>query len=189
VDSSGQTDIGERFGILIEDVDRLAKRMGGKEVEVQYVHQDSTDYQQITLVALFQYMIGNTDWSVPGLHNIKLISSPEPGARLIPVPFDFDHAGVISTYYAKPDPRLPIESVEERLYRGFWRPVDSLAPELDRFRKAKAAIFSEYEAFPYLKEKVIRRMLKYYDRFYGIINDPKAVEREFIRNCRRSLAE
>ncbi len=51
-----------------------------------------TNIPAFTKMAVSQFMIGNTDWSVPYLQHIKLLSM---NSHEFPysVPYDFDHAG------------------------------------------------------------------------------------------------
>ena len=44
----------------------------------------------------FEYMIGNTDWSVEYLQNIKL-ATVDSNSAPITIPYDFDHAGIVNT--------------------------------------------------------------------------------------------
>ena len=77
---------------------------------------EATDRRQMTMVAIFEYMIGNTDWSVPGNHNVKLIMSTTDSLhRPYAIPYDFDYSGFVNTDYAVPDEQLSIASVRERL--------------------------------------------------------------------------
>ena len=57
------------MGILIEPNQQMAERNGYDIVKIQRVQQESTDRDKITVLSIFQYLIGNTDWSVPALHN------------------------------------------------------------------------------------------------------------------------
>ena len=76
----------------------------------------------MTLVAIFQYMIGNTDFGVSANHNIILMQSAKDStAKPIVVPYDFDYAGFVDAYYAVPNEGLPIENVRQRLYRGYYQ--------------------------------------------------------------------
>ena len=64
-------------------------------------------------MAVFEYLIGNTDWSVSIF--TKLIASDSlslPNA----VPYDFDHAGIVSAPYPKPAEARQLISVRERRY-------------------------------------------------------------------------
>ena len=53
------------------------------------------------MIAIFFYMIGQWDWSVPGLHNISVIvPSNYSGKGLgVALPFDFDLTGVVNPNY------------------------------------------------------------------------------------------
>ena len=121
-DTRGKVKSYSQYGFLIEDVDDMAKRNKCKEVGAPAFHPNLTDKPQMNLVDIFQYLIGNTDWSVPGFHNIKLMR-PKTDSLAPPyvIPYDFDFAGLVNASYASPHEELGITSVKERLYRGFPR--------------------------------------------------------------------
>ncbi len=37
------------------------------------LHPDATNQSETGPMAIFQYMIGNTDWSIPNQHNVKML--------------------------------------------------------------------------------------------------------------------
>src|SRR5256712_1991946 len=123
-DNSGKAKPVTGYGFFIEDDDAMARRAGAQGVEPKGVSQLDTDVEHTGLTAMFEYLIGNTDFSVGGLHNIVLIR--DSAGTVFAVPYDFDWSGVISTSYAVPDPRLRIKSVRERLYRGYCRTPEQL---------------------------------------------------------------
>ena len=182
VDTTGRDDPLARYAILLEAEDALARRLGTTVVEAASVPDPLTEPEHLTLVAVFQYLIGNTDWSIWGLHNITVLR--DTAGTLFGIPYDFDFAGVISAPYASPPPQLPIRSVRERFYRGFCQPDTLLASVLARFRAAQDSIYALYRAVPDLSVGGARQALAYYDAFYRTINDPAAVRREFVRGCR-----
>ena len=103
---------------FIEDEDLMAKRLGGKIMEAvinPYLLQDTAAVRH----DFFQYMIGNTDWSTLAKHNIRILQASS--RAIVPVPYDFDMAGLVDAPYAKVSDLLPISNVRERLYRGFCR--------------------------------------------------------------------
>ncbi|MFW5700837.1 MAG: hypothetical protein ACOCWM_04025 [Cyclobacteriaceae bacterium] len=128
-------------------------------------------------------MIGNTDWSIPGLHNIKLVKA-ELDRPPYAVPYDFDFAGIISVPYAKPLPMLPIKSVKDRLFRGFCRPEGELNEVLEEFRENEEKIYAIYQDFYLLEEKYAQSAMKYIDELFRVIDDQKSVWKEFTRDCR-----
>lgn len=108
------------YGILVEPVKWLAKRTSTKEIETQGIIQNATYRPVLDVMTMFQYLIGNTDWSVPKLHNIKLLYH-DSLTSIIPVPYDFDFCGFVNPPYTKPPEIIPISNVKERYYRGNCR--------------------------------------------------------------------
>ena len=100
----------EKSGFLIEDDDLMAKRVNASVSNKRIWSPDSCDQVATDIFSLFQFMIGNTDWWIHTRHNVDLISLEDQ--KLIPIPFDFDGAGIINTPYAMPSPQLPIVRVE-----------------------------------------------------------------------------
>ena len=54
----------QRYGFVIESQVGLAERIGGHPADVAGVSLQSLDEDQLAAVYIFQYMIGNTDWSL-----------------------------------------------------------------------------------------------------------------------------
>lgn len=195
-DVTGEHEDLTRWGFLIEDDDRLAERVGGRLVSVR-VHPESTDLEQVTLLAVFQYMIGNTDWAVSTLHNTRLVYRAAVGDSLsqagrfeemsramVAVPYDFDFAGLVDTPYATPAPDLNIRSVRQRTYIGFCRSQDELRPVLERFRAREAEIYALFRDSPYLDPDVAEDAVEYLEDFFDDIRTDRDAERAF-RDCLR----
>ncbi len=180
-DSNGGYDTRTKTGFLIESDEQVAARNRAIMVDVAQLHPASMEPGQEALVSLFEFMIGNTDFSTPYFHNAVLVRSEE--GRFLVVPYDFDWSGVVDARYAVPDPRLPIQDVRERIYRGFCRPEVDQAALVKRFNDQKDAIWALYEGVPGLEEGVKKRSLDYYEEFYKILNDPRRYEREVLRTC------
>lgn len=172
-----------KYAFFIEDFKKMAKRNGKITRYDTKVHQDRTIIGKVTKLAIFQYMVGNTDWGVPTLHNIKLISKT-PTSRLITVPYDFDWASLVNAPYAIPNAKLDIQSIHDRLYRGYQRTAEELEFVLREFRMKKDLLYDLYTNCPYLDDKEKERALNYFDEFYEIINNPKSVKSEFIDGAR-----
>jgi hypothetical protein len=183
IDSS-RSDTLERYGFLIESDLELAQRIGAQVFEASHVHDLVTDASYMTLVSVFQYLIGNTDWSVWVRHNIAVLRSTADPNVLFAVPYDFDFSGAVNAPYAAPPPQLPIRSVRERLYRGYCQPESVLAGVLERFRSAKDSIYAAVRTVPDLSERDVRSILDYFDDFFRSL-ERGALQREFTRGCRR----
>ncbi len=86
----------KKYGFLIEDEDMMAERLGG-EINPLRLHPDATNQSETGPMAIFQYMIGNTDWSIPNQHNVKMLQGAS--TRPIAIPYDFDWSGFIAPGY------------------------------------------------------------------------------------------
>jgi len=182
-DPDGDYEARTKTGFLIEDEDQLAARNRGLVAEYQQFHPAAMEPEQDALVALFQFMIGNTDFSTSYFHNAIMIRG-ELGQFLV-VPYDFDWSGVVDARYAVPDPRLGTENVRQRVFRGFCRPSVDAAALAKRFNDQRDAIWALYEGMPGLDEGVKRRSRAYYEDFYEILNDPRRYRREIEQSCQK----
>ena len=145
-----------------------------------------TDRSQMTIAALFEYMIGNTDWSVAAGHNFKLIQPRDDNyARPFAVPYDFDYSGLVNAEYAVPDQWLNIENVQQRMYRGFPRSMDELNDALGIFKQQKENIYALINNFSLLTSSSKKEMISYLEEFYKIIDNPNLVKSKFSDNARR----
>lgn len=176
----------EKFAFFIEKTGDMAKRIGGDNLKVKNIPQFGTNQQYMVQLSIFQFMIGNTDWSIPNLHNIKLVS-PGKYKQPIAVPYDFDWSGIISTEYAEPSQNLNISTVRERLYRGYADSEAQLNPVFNHFNQVRDDIFSLYRNFPYLNENYKKQAIAYLEEFYQIINHPNSVQYQIIKSARHDL--
>ena len=140
----------------------------------------------IKIVSIFEYMIGNTDWSIAVQHNIKLIvPNNNLKSRPYAIPYDLDYSGMVNATYAIPDERLGIQSVRDRDYRGFPRTMEELNDVLDIFKKQKDNIYATVNNFSLLTTWSRTEMITYLDEFYAQINSPAEVKSVFIDNARQ----
>jgi hypothetical protein len=169
---------------IIESVEQVAKRQNAIPIETKNIRDQLTDRPTLANGYLFQYLIGNTDWSIPALHNYKIIKSSDPA---IPspyaIPYDFDYSGIINTSYAVPDKRLGIATVRERVYRGVCIDQKYLLDAAQNFKNAREKIYSMYEKS--LLESSIRKSTKsYLDEFFRILNNDNSFKVNILEQCR-----
>jgi hypothetical protein len=159
------------YAFLIEPFNMLTARTKSTEVENLKLSQKFIIPEIMDRISLFSYMIGNTDWSVPGQHNIKIVSFPRsdnPGLGGA-VPFDFDYSGLVNAHYALPAEPLGLESVRERRYLGACRPESEIRKRLEQFIDKKQEFYRIINDFPLLNDKEKRKMTGYLDQFYSEI--------------------
>ena len=123
--TTGQS-TGTRHAMFIEDDGDVAKRMEGRIAALPRLKFNDVDSDSLMPAMIFNYMIGNTDFSIYANHNVKLVLRPDKSIH--PVPYDFDISGMVQPPYAAPDPNLGITSVRDRLYRGPCRPHEQVDP-------------------------------------------------------------
>ena len=173
---------GPHYAILLEEEKQMAKRNNMLAVDRKLWPQQ-TQQEGFLLMCVFEYLIGNTDWSVQYLHNVKLLAK-DKNAIATTVPYDFDHAGIVSSPYAKPAEELQLSSVTERRYRGFC--IDDLSifsPVIAKFNELKPDIYSLYNDSKLLDTRYQKFVTKFLDEFYETINNPKDFKREFSYPC------
>jgi hypothetical protein len=185
MDSEGKMKPITRYGFIIESHSSLAERLTGTRIDKSGINTWDTDTYHTNLTALFQYMIGNTDWAIPVPHNFKFVRPNTPNSNLLAIPYDFDYSGLVNTGYAVPDENLGIESVRTRVYRGYCLPSEEHYQKLfNMFLEKKRGMFALVEDFELLDKKSKRESLEYLEAFYHIIETPWMARREIMETCR-----
>lgn len=185
-DENGKAKDYTQYGFAIEDVDDMAKRNGMVEEDDRKYQTEQTDRYYGTLVSMFQYMIGNTDYGVPVYHNIKLLLPKDsPNVRPYIVPYDFDYSGMVNATYAVPNEELGITAVTERLYRGFPRELSEIKAMAQLFVAKKEKIYALVSENALLAANQKKEMTNFLDSFYGDIAKDADLERIFIKGARK----
>jgi hypothetical protein len=175
------------YCILLEDDKKVADRNDAFVWKHKMLPMKNTNADEFRKMAVFQYMIGNTDWSIPYLQNIVLITKDSTKPAFA-IPYDFDHAGIVDAPYAGPAPELEISSIRVRLYRGFCEnDKDNFAETFELYNRLKNDIYNLYTNCSLLSSRYIKYVTNYFNEFYKTINSDKLVEREFQQPCRTNV--
>jgi hypothetical protein len=174
------------YGVLIENETMLAERNDAVIISSQNFTPKDMNTTDMTRVALFNYMIGNTDWSVQYQHNIKiLMSMQEVTGKGIPVVYDFDYSGFVNTYYAAPFEELPIKTVTDRYYQGVCQGDDKLIPVLDEFDGLKDKMLGTIHDFEYLSKGYKKQAESYINSFYSMYKNRNYMISQLNSTCRQ----
>lgn len=175
----------EKWAFLIEDVDALAERVGGEHFEPAFAQGRELEQRHATQVALFQFLIGNTDFSLTApkrgrscCHNAKLIRTP---AALYSVPYDFDQSGLVNAAYAGANPVMNVRNVKTRHYRGFCVANDILEAAIATILPRRSDIDALFTTTPGLTQREANRATKYLHGFYD--RAEKRGIRDFAKDC------
>ena len=173
-------------GFFIEDVQSIAKRFEGNVIK-RSVHPLQQDDLSAIQNALFQFMIGNTDFSTGHRHNEKLLFID---GSSIPIPYDFDMSGLCNTSYSVVsqigDQSLPIESVTQRLYRGFKRDEVVIRGVRDQVLAQKEEMMAMMDDhLKYFDDpKVFQECRDYILEFFEILSQPNKFQRQILNSAR-----
>jgi hypothetical protein len=176
-----------RDAFLIESDEQLAKRLGTAVSGVPGVYLSKLDEQQAARVYVFQFLVGNTDWSLVAAdtddeccHNIDLF---ERDGRILPVPYDFDLSGLVDASYAKPDPGLKISSVRVRRYRGYCLSTDALENALQEIRALEPDLLQMAAEVPAANDDDRQRRPDYLGEFFAEAADGERLLQRFEKRC------
>lgn len=188
VDSEERRDEQLRYAFLIEHKNRLAERFDMKDLKIERTTVDSIQPDRLNLTSVFEYLIGNTDFSpIAGhpddecCHNYVLFGNDvDP---VIAIPYDFDQSGFVDAPYAAPNEHFRIRSVRQRLYRGRCVNNEYVEASLQRFRDRRDAIYAQIDDQEGLESGVRKKIVRYIDDFYELINESRDVDRRIINRC------
>jgi hypothetical protein len=173
------------YAFLIEPVEMLAERVNSVEITSLKLTQKHIYPDMMNRVAIFNYMVGNTDWSVPNQHNVKILSKlniDNSGLGML-VPYDFDYSGLVNADYAVPFEGLGLESVTERRYVGICRSEETFIQALKEFKDKKEEFYKVINNFPLLKEKTKKEMTGYLDSFFRGFDNRNSVVSDILNGC------
>ena len=187
VESDGSEDPIDTYGILIEHRDQLAKRIGMEVDDAESTTVAALDGAHTNIVSLFQFLIGNTDFSpikgVPGercCHNHELLRN---GDTQISVPYDFDISGIVSPPHARPNPRFNLKNVKERLYRGRCANNEHLETSLAMYRDRRDEIYGLIADLQPMSNSEKTKTTRYVEDFYKVIDTPRLLKRDIVKDC------
>lgn len=174
------------YGFLLEEEDQLAQRNNMISIKRMMLKPQATRREDFLNMAVFNYLIGNTDWSVQYRQNIKLIAV-DTLSLPVTVPYDFDHAGIVGASYAYPPEELKLRSTLERRYRGYClEDMRAFEAVIAKYKSIKEDMYAVYSSNPLLEKRYINRTLEYLDKFYATLDDPEQLREEFQYPCKKN---
>ena len=165
-----------KYAFFVESVDQMAERLGLEEVEMANLKQEQLVEENIIQLALFNYMIGNTDWSIPKLHNVALFRH-ERHSPPVAVPYDFDMSEFVDACYM--NVYMGRELLENR-YKGKRVPMETLENALAHYKDKKSDLINTILGFEYLDLSARQECLKIVDSFYQVIASKQSYKKAFI---------
>ena len=171
-----------RYAFFIEDAEAMAERLGGAYLEIAQASPRNYGAEQAARMSIFQYMIGNTDWSMVQFHNVEVVQNSD--GIYVPIPYDFDWTGFVSAPYARPDERLGTRNVRQRVFRGFCRPNFDVSRVYAQFKEIRSDLEALYTSQEGLDEDEAETVMEYIDGFYEDIETMDRADDRIMDDCR-----
>ena len=155
----------KHWGFLIEDTAQMRNRLTAEKSEKKrgFLAKDFHS-ENFYLTALFQYMIGNSDWDMIMCRNVKMLNK---NGKLLTIPYDFDFSGLVNASYATPNSNYGMTSIQERIYMGYEEDLEHLEATLDYLNTKKKALKSIVKEFKPLPTRDRRAVLTYLVSFFN----------------------
>jgi hypothetical protein len=184
-DTVNKREPGWNYAFFLEDLDQIAERNDAVKMESENMHPTRLNRDVATIMDVFQFIIGNTDWSVLTGHNVKLVKSNDrEDYAPKPVPYDFDYCGLVNASYAVPPEMLGIEKVTDRVFRGFCTTPEEYQKVFDMILEHKEAMLDLFRNSEYLDKRTKAEAVAYLERSLEIIGDPKLSKSQIVDRCR-----
>ncbi len=170
------------YGFFVEHTEELVERLGGRKNKIPVISNNAVDRQPMLRVALFEFMIGNTDWFIQNRHNLEFVVIPGH-PLLVPIPYDFDYSGLVGATYAAHHESLKLTSIASRYYQGWCFPEEEVEKALDMFRDQKDNMLAMPYRIQGLSQKSADQARAYLAAFFEIIENPRKLNNLIIAHC------
>ena len=168
------------YAFFTEHFESVATRTGSEWLPRPSFDEGRLDAQAAAILAMFHYMIGNTDWSIARERNTTLLLRD---GRHIPMPYDLDMSGLVDAVYAGPAPGLPIQDVRQRFFLGYCHPDTDWDSVFALFDEHERSLLSLAGKVPGMQRKSRRKAEKYLDEFFDIIARPEERTQCIVQHC------
>lgn len=181
-DRSRKTAYEPVHAFFIEPEAEMADRLNCYAIKPNVMSPRGLEESAFNRVCIFEYMVGNTDWTPYNRHNMRILINRTTNA-VIAVPYDFDYCGAVDAPYAVPQTGAPIQHVRQRYFFGLCRPKEDYQRVFDAFLAQKEPLLKRCDTFPYLSKSAREGVKSYIESFFPILENPKAVRKEILEHC------
>jgi len=158
------------LAILVEHDEELLARLNARAVEEYGIPADSMMTHQAALVSMFEYMIGNTDWEVSMMRNVRLIRSTDSTGKVIVIPYDFDFSGLVSAPYSSPASETGLKTVRDRFLISNGIKTADLKKAAKILKASKKDLYALCNS-RYLSSTATLEMRDYLDTFFNVLEE------------------
>ncbi len=172
---TGSGEQSTHYGIIIENTDEMARRIGGAVCDDCYGVNRKFNTDNLLRTSVFQYMIGNTDWSIAEQKNIKVLAAEQSNTFQL-VSYDFDFSGLVDAPYYVPTVELGL-GYRERYYKGLACTETQMLETLDYYKTKEDLILSAVDEHPFLTRRSKFDIKRYLGSFFKQIDNESGHKR------------
>ena len=171
-----------RNAFFAEHFEDLARRLGAQVLPENSFDPASLNLEAADQLALFNFMVGNTDWSIENQENVFLLRFP--GGNDVPVIYDLDMSGLVNAHYASPAPDTPVKKVRHRYYMGYCHPDTDWDALFAKFSGLEEDIMKMTIDTPGFGRGDRRESGVYLDTFFDNLDSENSRQTRIIERCR-----
>ncbi len=171
----------EGLAIAIEPLAIAAARLGGAAAPLPHLVKSRIDRDQAALVFVFQYFIGNSDYSLVTAtgddeccHNLVPVTVDD---RLVLVPYDFDLATLVGARYATQSASYMRNRGRDRTYGGYCLDELPLENAIGFLLAHRAELLEVVEGLPWSSDAARQKRVDFVESFFAEAADGGLAER------------
>lgn len=158
----------KKKALILESENEFAKKHQGKLCDCMGTPLENVDALQMEIVAMFQYMVGNTDMDHLVERNVKLVIPEGQEKAMMPVAYDFDFSALVNAPYVHK--KVEDNRKIQRVYLGFQENAAQIPEVIDLFISKEEEILDYVKKFELISSRERRKCLDYIREFYDEIN-------------------
>lgn len=156
-------------GFFIEKTGNVAKRSNLVRYEPDKIDKSKMSPGHYKLFAVFQFLVGNSDWSVLLPKNVSFVAEKDT-SMIYPMPYDFDMTRFVSPDYMDQVVGFDMEGGNNFL-KGYCNSLDDFVPAINAVLAKREAILSLVSSFKPMSGKKRREIINYLDNQFEILED------------------
>lgn len=169
-----------QWAFLLESDEELEQRLGAKECKT-CMGQPTERYEKAheRICALFECMIGNSDWSMEMKRNVTFFELESQ--TLVAVPYDFDFSAFVGAPYRRVDANANRNSPVDRMFMGNATNARELYSTISLFKTRRQDFVNTISSFEYLPKNDRLDLVQYLDTFFESVRTMEEAEENYFR--------
>ncbi len=170
-----------RYAFFVEKAEQVADRTDLQSIESDHLNMDHLNMNYYQLVSVFQFLIGNTDWSVMLPKNISPLVEAD-STNIFIAPYDFDLSFLVRPSYIDKNPGMDPDRSTAKI-KAYSQSLDDFQAIIQVISGKKEAILKSVKSFGLLGNRQKKHILKFLEDRFDILEDPDRLPDYFEEYC------